>query len=95
MAEGVSQGRLAPVPGQIRDDSQHPHDQFPTQAFLVDEGTLARLEKGMIWNPGRYQLNNGFLGYNCTGRANQVLYQAGIPSGYRGFGANPWQNHSK
>ena len=81
-------------PGQIKDDSGHRHNDSPTRTFLVDAATLSRVEKWMDWNPGFYELNNGFWNhaFNCTGWANRVLSNAGVESGWSGIGANPCTN---
>ena len=81
-------------PGEIRDDAEHPRNDSPTQTFWVDAGTLSSVEHGMNWNPGFYELNNGFWNraFNCTGLANHVLAGAGLNVGWDGVGANPWTN---
>jgi hypothetical protein len=82
------------VPGEVRNDSRHPRNGSATYTFYVDAATLSRVEQGMEWSPGLYELNNGFWNhaYNCTGWANQVLAGAGLKAGWGGVGANPWTN---
>jgi RHS repeat-associated protein len=85
---------LVTSPGEIRDDSKHKHDNWPARTFMVDAATLEKVEQGMKWNPGFYELNNGMWNhaFNCTGWANRVLEGAGLHANWSGVGANPWTN---
>ena len=83
------------VPGYVANDEGHPHDLNPTKLFYVDAATLLRLDREMDWDPGRYELNNGFWhngAFNCTGWANRVLSNTGLGGNWSGVGANPYLN---
>jgi RHS repeat-associated protein len=83
------------VPGYVANDEGHPHNEYPTQTFYVDASTLTVLEQNMSWDPGRYELNNGFWhngAFNCTGWANRVLSNSGLGGSWSGVFANPYTN---